>query len=201
MALLQANQPIGQPHHHIHDRLPLPPRPTNYELVFERRNTPVSGGYHQVTTGVAEVRRDSATCPREGSILTIGEGKAGPKRAVGAESAPIHIFIVVDEANRVPEPDMWNVLGNDNPAALVMIGDEKQLPTTRDEQARVKWLCQPPALLAVLSSDRTGPHLRVAQRSTADGRDDWRHGIDTFRLRKGVYQWPGYTAGSSPSRD
>lgn len=46
---------------------------------------------------------------------------------------------MVDEANRVPEPDMWNVLGNDNPAALVMIGDEKQLPTTRDEQARAKW--------------------------------------------------------------
>ncbi|MCJ1271107.1 hypothetical protein MMC22_011006 [Lobaria immixta] len=89
-----------------------------------------------------------------------GRRKGRSKRAVGAESAPIHIFIVVEEANRVPEPDMWNVLGNDNPAALVMIGDEKQLPTTRDEQAGAKWLCQPPALLAVLSSDRTGPHLR-----------------------------------------
>lgn len=27
-----------------------------------------------------------------------------------------------------PEPNMWNVLGNYNPAALVMIGNKKQLP-------------------------------------------------------------------------
>lgn len=37
-------------------------------------------------------------------------------------------LIVVNKANQVPKPNMWNVLGNYNSAALVMIKDEKQLP-------------------------------------------------------------------------
>lgn len=37
-------------------------------------------------------------------------------------------LIVVDEANRVTELDMCNILGNYDPATLLLIGDEKQLP-------------------------------------------------------------------------
>ena len=37
-------------------------------------------------------------------------------------------LVVIDEATRAVEPDMWNILGHYPSAALLMVGDEAQLP-------------------------------------------------------------------------